>query len=125
MRTARPVDAPFACGHRYAGRHTPGAKAHFVLSEVAWAKAQAYLEVRSGECSGGYISSGLSSMVRICRQRGRSNMQSIFAIEATAASMGEVRQGSVVTTNGRRCLGYPGRCRMESMLAPTLASAPE
>ena len=52
-------------------------------------------------------------------------MQSMAAMEETAAVMVEVRQGSVVTTKGRRCLGWPGRWRRESMLAPTRASAPE
>ena len=52
-----------------------------------------------------YASSGLSSIVRICRQSGRSSMQSSLAREPRAFSMVEVRQGSVVTTKGRRCLG--------------------
>ena len=44
-------------------------------------------------------------MVRICRQSGRSSMESIFAIAATAFTIVEVRHGSVVMTNGRLCLG--------------------
>src|ERR1700685_1623408 len=73
----------------------------------------------------GWAYSGISSDTRICRQSGFSSMQSIFAIEATAFSIVEVRQGSVITTNGSRCFGYPGFCSSESMFSPTFVSAPE
>src|ERR1700755_2984670 len=49
--------------------------------------------------------SALSSISSICRHKGRSSMQSIRATEASARSIVEVRQGSVVTTKGSRCFG--------------------
>src|SRR5437763_17081592 len=42
--------------------------------------------------------SALSSISNICRDNGLSSMQSIFATEARARSIVDVRQGSVVTT---------------------------
>jgi hypothetical protein len=49
--------------------------------------------------------SDLSSTVKICKQSGRSNMQSNFAIAVTAFSTVDVRHGSVVMTNGSRFFG--------------------
>ena len=69
-------------------------------------------------CYSGYLSEGLRRSplltraclrsVRICRQSGRSSMQSILPRELRAFSMVEVRQGSVVTTNGQAVLGVAG-----------------
>ncbi len=61
---------------------------------------------------------------RICISSGFSSTKSICSMASSARRSADVRQGSTVTTKGRRSAQQPGFCRIALILIDSAASAP-